>query len=109
MQDQLTDGKEEFGVMITPSSQQIVGSQMVPYVMEDRISKQDFLDALQKMYDAGVKGRTKLGSSGRKHVMNNFNFKDFNQSWVELMSSVYEKHGSWKTRKNRQNWRNEAL
>ena len=109
LQDQLTDGEEEFGVMIPPSSQQIVGSQLVPYVMEDRISKQDFLEALQKMYDVGVEGRAKLGASGRKHVINNFNFKDFNESWVELMLSVYEKHGSWKTRKNRQNWRNEAL
>ena len=109
LQDQLTDGKNVFGVMIEPSSQQIVGSQLVPYVMEDRINKQDFLNAMQKMYDAGRDGRTKIGQQAKKHVSKNFNFEDFNNSWVELMSSIYEKHGSWETRKDYRSWRNESL
>ena len=109
LQDQLTDGKNVFGVMIEPSSQQIVGSQLVPYVMEDRINKQDFLNAMQKMYDAGRDGRAKIGQQAKKHVSKNFNFEDFNNSWVELMSSIYEKHGSWETRKDYQSWRSESL
>lgn len=109
LQDQLTDGENVFGVMIEPSSQQIVGSQLVPYVMEDRINKQDFLNAMQKMYDAGRDGRAKIGQQAKKHVSKNFNFEDFNNSWVELMSSIYEKHGSWETRKDYQSWRNESL
>ena len=109
LQDQLTDGENVFGVMIEPSSQQIVGSQLVPYVMEDRINKQDFLNAMQKMYDAGRDGRAKIGQQAKKHVSKNFNFANFNNSWVELMSSIYEKHGSWETRKDYQSWRNESL
>jgi glycosyltransferase involved in cell wall biosynthesis len=109
LQDQLTDGENVFGAMIEPSSQQIVGSQLVPYVMEDRINKQDFINALYDMYFAGKEGRAGIGSKAREHVLKNFNFKDFNKSWVDLLENIHKKHGSWETRKERQNWRNEEL
>jgi glycosyltransferase involved in cell wall biosynthesis len=109
LQEQVTDGVNEFGVGIEPSSKQVVGSQLVPYVMEDRLSKDDFLNAMTKLYKAGKEERAKLGKLGRKHVMKNYNFNDFNRSWVELMESIHQRHGSWKNRKNRQNWRSESL
>jgi len=109
LQEQITDGVNEFGVGIEPSSRQVVGSQLVPYVMEDRLSKEDFLAAMMKMYEAGKEGRAKLGKLGREHVIKNYNFEDFNKSWVELLEAVHENHGSWKSRKNRQNWRSESL
>ena len=109
LQEQITDGENEFGVGINPSSKQIVGSQLVPYVMEDRLSKEDFLNALTKMYEMGAAGRSKLGILGREHVIKNYNFDNFNNDWVELLKSVYEKYGSWKNRKNYENWRSEAL
>jgi glycosyltransferase involved in cell wall biosynthesis len=109
LQEQVTDGVNEFGVGIEPSSKQVVGSQLVPYVMEDRLSKDDFLNAMTKLYKAGKEERAKLGKLGRKHVMKNYNFNDFNRSWVDLMESIHQRHGSWKNRKNRQNWRNESL
>ena len=109
LQDQMTDGKNEFGVMINPSSQQIVGSQLVPYVLEDRISKEDFLDAMHKVYQMTKEQREDIGKAARKHVLKNFNFKDFNKSWVKLMEDVHEKHGSWENRKLYKNWRSEEL
>ena len=109
LQDQLTDGENVFGVMLEPSSQQIVGSQLVPYVMEDRISKQDFIQALTDMYFAGKGGRAKLGASAREHVIKNFGFDDFNDAWVKLMTKIHEERGSWETRKQHQNWRSEEL
>ena len=109
LQDQLTDGKDVFGVMIEPSSQQVVGSQLVLYVYEDRISKQDFINGLYDMYFAGKEGRAKIGKKAREYVMKNFNFKNFNESWVDLMSSIYEKYGSWDNRKGYKNWRSESL
>ena len=103
LQDQITDGENVFGAIIEPSSRQVVGSQLVPYVMEDRISKEDFLNAMQKVYDAGAEGREEMGAAAREHVMNNFNFDSFNKSWVELLENMHEKYGSWKTRKNPKN------
>tara|TARA_R100000234_G_scaffold61122_2_gene36966 strand:+ start:1795 stop:3066 length:1272 start_codon:yes stop_codon:yes gene_type:complete len=109
LQDQLTDGKEVFGVMIEPSSSEVVGSQLVPYVHEDRIAKEDFINGLYDMYFAAKSGRAKIGKKARKHVMKNFNFKDFNESWINLMLEIHEKYGSWENRKLYQNWRNESL
>ncbi len=109
LQDQITDGENEFGAMISPSSQQIVGSQLVPYVLEDRISKEDFLDAMHKVYKMTKKQREDVGKAAREHVLKNFNFKDFNKSWVKLMEDVHEKHGSWENRKLYKSWRSEEL
>jgi len=109
LQDQITDGKNEFGAMITPCSQQVVGSQLVPYVMEDRISKEDFIKALKKIYDASKEEREEMGRLGREHVLKNFNFDNFNESWVKLLLDVHEKYGSWENRKNHKNWRCEEL
>ena len=109
LQEQITDGENEFGVGIEPSSRQIVGSQLVPYVMEDRLSKEDFLNALTKMYEMSTAERAKLGALGRQHAMKNYNFDDFNKSWVDLMEQIHEKHGSWKTRRGYKSWRGETL
>ena len=105
LQDQIKNGDEEGGIPIYPCSQQIVGSQQVPYIYEDRISKQDFLDALLKVYNMTDKEKTKLTKRARKHVKQNFNFKDFNSRWVNLMENTYEKHGSWETRKGYEPWK----
>ena len=109
LQDQLTDGKDVFGVMIEPSSQQVVGSQLVPYVYEDRISKQDFINGLYDMYFAGREGRAKIGKKAREHVEKNFNFEKFNKSWVELLENVHKNYSSWENRKNYTSWRHTEL
>jgi glycosyltransferase involved in cell wall biosynthesis len=109
LQDQITDGENQFGVMIEPSSQQVVGSQLVPYVMEDRINKQDFVEALYTMYFKSAEQRKEIGKLAREHVEKNFNFTDFNNRWVELLTSVYENRGSWKERKNYKTWRHQKV
>jgi len=42
--------------------------------------------------------RKTMGRSGREHVVNNYNFDTFNKTWVDLMTKIYEEHGSWETR-----------
>ncbi len=48
--------------------------------------------------------RVKLGKAGRKHVMKNYNFKDFCNNWVETLEGIHEKHGSWESRKGYKAW-----
>ena len=48
LQEQVTDGDDWFGIGIEPASKAIIGSQSVPYIYEDRISKEDFKAALHK-------------------------------------------------------------
>ena len=104
LQEQVTDGENWFGVGVQPASKAIIGSQNVPYIYEDRLNKQDFLDALHKLYNMPEKERQELGKAGRNHVLTNYNFDDYGDKWVELMLSVHEKYGSWGNRKGYKSW-----
>ena len=91
LQEQVTDGNNEFGIPIFPTSKSVIGSQQVPYIYEDRISKKQFHSALNKIYKMGQENRRQLGMDGRQHVLDNYNFLNFEKQWVETMDSVYEK------------------
>lgn len=104
IQDQLTDGKEDFGVLIEPSSKAIIGSQDVPYIYEDRICKEDFINALLKIHNMTRQERKEIGRKGLEHVMKNFNFTDFQNSWNKIITDFHEKYGSWENRKNYTSW-----
>jgi glycosyltransferase involved in cell wall biosynthesis len=104
LQEQVTDGEEWFGIGIEPASKAIIGSQQVPYIYEDRISKEDFIAALKNIYNMTPGERKLLGMKGRQHVVKNYNFQDFNKRWVNLIDSVIEKRGSWETRKDYTAW-----
>jgi Tfp pilus assembly PilM family ATPase len=98
LQEQITDGKDWFGIGLNPSSKAIIGSQEVPYIYEDRLSKSQFLSALSKIYFMSAESRKEMGMKGRNHVLQNYSFEKFNKQWVELMDSIIEKHGSWQNR-----------
>ena len=109
LQEQVTDGEEWFGVGLQPASKAIIGSQDVPYIYEDRLNKKDFINAFKKMHSMTREERKKLGKRGRNHVMTNYNYEDFNQKWVDLMTKIYETHGSWEDRKNYKGWEFEEI
>jgi len=100
LQDQVTDGENWFGIGLEPSSKAIIGSQQVPYIYEDRLNKDDFLDALNKLYDMNSVDRDKLGSAGRAWVEKKFNFDDFINTWDTLFTELNESAGSWDDREN---------
>ena len=103
-QEQVTDGKEFFGVGIEPSSRAIIGSQEVPWIYEDRIDGEDFVNALLKIYNMSKEEREELGKKGRNHIMNNYSMNQFREHWVKIFDDTIEKHGSWENRKNYQSW-----
>ena len=110
LQEQVTDGKNWFGVGIEPASKAIIGSQQVPYIREDRITKEEFLSAMLKIYNTPKKELRKMGQLGREHVMKNYNFENFKKQWFEAMIHIHERHGSWNERKNYKSWNfSEAL
>jgi glycosyltransferase involved in cell wall biosynthesis len=109
LQEQVTDGEQWFGIGIEPASKAIIGSQQVPYIYEDRISREDFLNALLEMYNKTPEERQRLGELGQEHVKNNYSFESFGEQWVNLMTSVHEKHGSFETRRNYNNIKVEEL
>lgn len=109
LQEQVTDGENWFGVGIEPASKAIIGSQQVPYIYEDRISKEDFINALNKMYHMSQEERTNLGKKGREHVEKNYNFTQFNEQWVSIMERIHNEMGSWNNRKGYTAWKMETL
>ena len=100
LQEQVTDGENWFGIGVEPSSKAIIGSQDVPYIYEDRINKEDFIDALTKIVEMSPEERAALGQAGREHVQKNYSFDKFTKGWIDVVDEVVENHGSWETRKN---------
>ncbi len=105
LQEQVTDGEKYFGIGIKPSSRAIIGSMQVPFIREDRINEDDFIDALEKIHNLSSEEREELGNLGIKHVNKNYNFDNFKETWVNTMLELHEKNGSWETRKNYSPWR----
>ena len=104
LQEQVTDGEEWFGIGIEPNSKGVIGSQQVPYIYEDRIGKEDFIAALEKMYNMSEEERAELGKKGREHIIKNYNFENFKKDWIKVMDDTYKNHGSWSDRKKYKSW-----
>jgi glycosyltransferase involved in cell wall biosynthesis len=104
LQEQVTDGTNWFGFGIEPASKAVIGSLSVPYIYEDRISKEDFHRSLDKVLKASDKAYKKMSVQGREHVKNNYNFEKFEKRWVEYMDQIVESHGSWENRKQYKRW-----
>jgi glycosyltransferase involved in cell wall biosynthesis len=109
LQFQVTDGKKFFGAGLEPVSKAIIGSQEVPYIYEDRLSKEDFVAALTKLYEMTPEERTQLGAEGRTHAHKEFNFEDFVQRWDDLLTEIHETKGSWDTRSGYQSYEMRTL
>ena len=104
LQEQVTNGEENFGIGITPSSKAIIGTQRVPYIYEDRISKDDFLNALRTMYNKTPEERAEMGRLGSQHVADNYSFEFYKNEWVRLLEEIHQNCGSWDTRKGYERW-----
>ena len=104
LQEQVTDGEQMFGVGIEPSSKAIVGTQKVPYIYEDRISKEDFIAALKRMHSMSEEERASLGQAGAAHVANKYSFETYKKEWVDLLEKTHQACGSWDTRTGYTRW-----
>jgi glycosyltransferase involved in cell wall biosynthesis len=99
LQDQVTDGENWFGIGLEPSSKAIIGSQQVPYIYEDRLNKEEFIAALEKMYNMSREERREMGIAGREWSQKQFGFDTFVEKWDALLSKIYDEKGSWESRK----------
>jgi glycosyltransferase involved in cell wall biosynthesis len=104
LQEQVTDGKNFFGFGIEPASKTVIGSLQVPYIYEDRITQKDFNNVMNKALTVRPKVYKKMCTLGKAHVRDNYGFTNFEESWVNLIDDVVERHGSWDTRKLYNRW-----
>lgn len=105
LQEQVTDGEDNwFGIGIQPASKSIIGSQDVPYIYEDRLAKEDFLEAILDFYNTTKEDREKMGYEGRQHVLKNYGLSTYVGNWYQVFQKVFNDFGSWESRKNYKSW-----
>ena len=104
LQEQVTDGEQWFGIGIEPASKAVIGSQQVPFIYEDRVSKEDFIDSLVNFTNMSKEDRMKMGAAGRKHVLDNYSMEQFAKKWELILDDLHDSFGSWETRKNYKSW-----
>ena len=109
LQEQVTDGNEWFGIGIEPSSKSIIGSQEIPFIYEDRISKEDFINALKSFYNMTAEERQQMGKKGRQFVEKEYSLESYVENWDNAFTQVRETFGSWDTRKGYKNYVLEAV
>ena len=103
LKEQITDGENVFGVGIEPATRTIIGSQRIPYIYQDRVSQDGFINGLKEIYSMPKDQRELLGKLGHNHVVKNYNNKKFSEQWESAITSLHKAGGSWKNRKH-QNW-----
>jgi len=95
LQEQVRNGENLYGIEIEPASKAVIGSQEVPFIYEDRISREQFIGALEQFTSMPKEHWSMVGKAGRQHVIDNYNFSNFIRQWDEIFTEVYTKHGSW--------------
>ena len=104
LQEQVTDGTNWFGWGIQPASKAVIGSLQVPYICEDRISKEEFIETLKKAAKLSPAKYKKMADMGIKHVKEKYNFEDYEKEWINVIDEIIDKHGSWETRTGYERW-----
>ncbi len=95
LQEQVRKGDNLYGIEIEPASRAIIGSQEVPFIYEDRLSREQMIGSLEQFISMPKEHWRKVGAAGRQHVIDNYNFQNFISQWDEIFTEVHNKHGSW--------------
>lgn len=70
-----------WGVPVFPVARNLVGSQQVPYIYDDRVNDQQVADALEKVFRMGRKERRRLGAEAREWAKEKFGMSQMIAGW----------------------------
>lgn len=70
-----------WGVPVFPAARNLVGSQTVPYIYDDRVNDQDVAAALEKVYRMSPGSRRKMGEQARDWVQEKFSMGQMITGW----------------------------
>jgi len=79
-----TDGSEN-GVALPVEYKTMVGSQMVPYIIEDHVKNETVAAAIMKMYDMGPEKRKALGQKAMKYAHDEFGLGKLINTWDKTL------------------------
>jgi glycosyltransferase involved in cell wall biosynthesis len=79
-----------WGIPVFPASRSCTGSQQIPYIYDDRVSHEDVVAGLVKLYEMGRKKRRELGQRGREWALREFALQDMIGKWDTLMEKTVQ-------------------
>jgi len=91
------DGSEN-GIALPVELESLVGSQMVPYIIDDYVTNETAAKAIFKMHELGPEGRKELGLKAMKYALEEFSIDKMTKSWDDSLTDLTE---NWKTRHRR--------
>lgn len=83
-----------WGVPVFPAARNMVGSQTVPYIYDDRINNDDVAAALEKVFKMGPVARQKLGLEAREWALETFGMKGMIEGWQSGLEKAISQHAS---------------
>lgn len=81
-----------WGVPVFPAARNLVGSQQVPYIYDDRVNNQDVANALLQVFKMGRAARKKLGLKAREWALEKFGMDVMANGWDEALTKAMENH-----------------
>ena len=81
-----------WGIPVFPASRSCTGSQPIPYIYDDRVSHDDVVKALKKLYDMGRPARKALGAESRVWAEKTFNMKNMIDSFDKVVGEAIADH-----------------
>jgi glycosyltransferase involved in cell wall biosynthesis len=78
------------GVALEPDAQDLVGSQMVPYIFEDHVHNENVAEAIMQMYDMGPDARAALGQKARDYALTEFDRANMVNEWNRTLMQTIE-------------------
>ena len=86
------DGSEN-GIALPVELQSMVGSQLVPYILEDHVKNETVAAALMQMYEMGPEKRAELGQKAMKYAHEEFSLQTLAKTWDESLENCIN---TWK-------------
>lgn len=86
-----------WGVPVFPAARNLVGSQQVPYIYDDRVNNQQVADAIEKVFKMGRAGRRRLGLEAREWALQRFGMDRLREGWIAGLEAAIARHTSMKS------------
>lgn len=81
-----------WGVPVFPATRNLVGSQSVPYIYDDRVNNDDVAAALEKVFKMGYASRKKLGLEAREWAKKEFSIERLRREWDNVLTKTMKKY-----------------
>lgn len=81
-----------WGVPVFPAARNMVGSQQVPYIYDDRVNNQQVATALEEVFKMGRKRRRALGAEAREWAKDKFGMDRMRDGWIKGLEAAISQY-----------------